>query len=78
MIKKYIRQINIDKNITPHMFRHSIATLLLEDEVDIRYIQDLLGHSSINTTQIYAKVNYKAQRKIITKKHPRQHLDLRF
>lgn len=74
MLKKHISAINIDKNITPHMFRHSVATMLLENEVDIRYIQDLLGHSSINTTQIYLSVNKKKQRSIITKKHPRNNL----
>lgn len=74
MIKKYIGQLNIDENITPHMFRHSVATLLMENEVDIRYIQSLLGHSSINTTQIYLQVNKKTQRKILTKKHPRSKL----
>ncbi|MCP4115742.1 MAG: tyrosine-type recombinase/integrase [Desulfobacteraceae bacterium] len=74
MIKKYMKHLKINKNITPHMFRHSIATMLLENEVDIRYIQDLLGHSSINTTQLYLSVNKKKQRKIITKKHPRKNL----
>ena len=74
MIKKYIQKLNIDANITPHMFRHSLATMLLENEVDLRYIQDLLGHSSINTTQIYLSVNKKKQRRILTKKHPRNNL----
>jgi len=74
MIKKYIKRIHIDKNITPHMFRHSLATMLMENEVDIRYIQDLLGHTSINTTQIYLSVNRKKQRQILTKKHPRKNL----
>ncbi|MCG8333588.1 MAG: tyrosine-type recombinase/integrase [Proteobacteria bacterium] len=76
MIKKYIKQLNIDKNITPHMFRHSLATMLLENEVDIRYIQDLLGHSSISTTQIYLTVNKKKQRSILTRKHPRKDINL--
>lgn len=76
IIKKHTSSINIEKNITPHMFRHTIATLLLEDDVDIRYIQNLLGHSSISTTQIYTHVNYKAQRKILSKKHPRKHITI--
>ncbi len=74
MIKKYMRFLHVAKNITPHMFRHSLATMLLENEVDIRYIQDLLGHSSISTTQIYLTVNKKRQRQILTKKHPRKNL----
>ncbi len=53
MIKKYSSALKIDENITPHMFRHSIATMLLENGVDIRYIQDFLGHSSISRITIY-------------------------
>ena len=74
MIRKYTIELNLEQKITPHMFRHSLATLLLENEVDIRYIQQLLGHSSINTTQIYAHVNHKAQRRILTKHHPRKYI----
>ncbi len=59
------------KHITPHMFRHSFATLLLEEDVDIRYIQQLLGHSSISTTQIYAHVSSEKRRAILSAKHPR-------
>jgi integrase/recombinase XerD len=72
MIKKYQKQSGLIKHITPHMFRHSFATLLLEEGVDIRYIQHMLGHSSISTTQIYTKVNMKQQRKILNTKHPRR------
>ncbi len=63
--------INYDKNITPHMFRHSFATLLLEEDVDIRYIQKILGHSSITTTQIYTNVASSKQKHILATKHPR-------
>jgi integrase/recombinase XerD len=47
----------INKNVSPHTLRHSFATSLLENDVNIRYIQQLLGHSNLNTTQIYTKVN---------------------
>lgn len=59
-------------DITPHMFRHSFATYLLEEGVDIRYIQALMGHSSITTTQIYTTVNEKKQRELLTEHHPRK------
>lgn len=72
MIKKYQKLTGIDRHITPHMFRHSFATLLLEEGVDIRYIQHMLGHSSISTTQIYTQVNIKQQKKIMSNKHPRR------
>jgi len=73
MVRKYVRKANIDKPITPHSFRHTFATLLLEENVDIRYIQQLLGHSSINTTQIYTHVNTRHQGKILAARHPRRH-----
>jgi integrase/recombinase XerD len=56
------------------MFRHSFATLLLEADVDIRYIQRMLGHSSILTTQIYTQVTVEKQRQILSTKHPRNGL----
>jgi Site-specific recombinase XerD len=71
MINKYVLMANIQFHITPHMFRHSFATLLLEEDVDIRYIQKLLGHSSIVTTQIYTYVSTRKQRDILISKHPR-------
>lgn len=75
MIKKYQKQSGLQKHITPHMFRHSFATLLLEEGVDIRYIQHMLGHSSISTTQIYTQVNLKQQKKILNTKHPRRNFN---
>lgn len=77
MIKKYTNLAGIDLHITPHMFRHAFATLLLEEDVDIRYIQQLLGHSSIVTTQIYTHVASKKQRDILTAKHPRNKINTR-
>jgi len=71
MIQNLCNKANIHIKITPHMFRHSFATLLLEEDVDIRYIQQMLGHSSIQTTQIYTQVSTEKQRQILTAKHPR-------
>lgn len=71
IVNKYSKLAGVENHITPHMFRHSFATLLLEEGVDIRYIQRLLGHSSIVTTQIYTHVAGKKQRDILSEKHPR-------
>jgi len=77
LIKRLCAKINISQKITPHMFRHSFATLLLEEDVDIRYIQHMLGHSSILTTQIYTKVAVEKQRQILTIKHPRNKISVK-
>lgn len=74
MIKKYTSATAIDIHITPHMFRHAFATLLLEEDVDIRYIQKMLGHSSIITTQIYTYVTSEKQKQILKNKHPRNNM----
>ena len=72
MLKKYASLAGINMNITPHMFRHTFATSLLESDVDIRYIQEMLGHSSINITQIYTHVTTSKQKDILMTKHPRK------
>lgn len=76
MIKHYAKLADISEHITPHMFRHTFATLLLEEDVDIRYIQNILGHSSIMTTQIYTHVTSCKQRDILTAKNPRNKINL--
>lgn len=72
MINKYTSIAAIDLHITPHMFRHTFATSLLDADVDIRYIQEILGHSSITVTEIYTHVAMSKQRDILTTKHPRK------
>ncbi len=76
MIKKYSGLAGIELHITPHMFRHTFATSLLEQDVDIRYIQEMLGHSSINITEIYTHVAISKQRDILATKHPRNNFNL--
>ncbi|MEG6522364.1 tyrosine-type recombinase/integrase [Desulfotomaculum sp. 1211_IL3151] len=77
IINKYAEKANIARHLTPHMFRHSFATLLLEEDVDIRYIQQILGHSSITTTQIYTHVSTKKQNDILSLKHPRNRMSIK-
>ncbi len=71
IIDKYISTAQIPIRITPHMFRHTFATALLDAGVDIRYIQSMLGHSSISTTQIYTHVTTRQQTLLLAQNHPR-------
>ena len=71
MVNNYAKAAGVDLHITPHMFRHTFATALLDEDVNIRYIQQLLGHSSIVTTQIYTHICTNKIRHILECKHPR-------
>lgn len=76
MIRRLVRlhgeRSAVRDRVTPHMFRHSVATYLLEEGVDIRYVQRLLGHRSISTTEIYTHVADAALKLRITERHPRR------
>lgn len=71
ILEKYVSAIATMKNITPHSIRHSFATHLLNSGADLRAVQELLGHASLSTTQIYTKVSAERLKKTYDQTHPR-------
>lgn len=71
VIKELANEIGLEKSISPHTFRHSFATHLIEGGADLRAVQDMLGHESITTTEIYTHLDRDYLKQIITQYHPR-------
>ena len=76
MFKKYAKRAKITKKVTPHTFRHTLATEMLKNGADLRYIQQILGHEKLRTTQIYLQLTAKELGNIHEHTHPREQIKL--
>ena len=74
-MRRYVKASGIGKSGGCHLFRHTMATLMLEGGADVRHIQEMLGHESLESTQIYTRVSLRHLREVHEKTHPAAHLD---
>jgi len=72
LVKKYARKAKLKKNVYPHTFRHSCATAMLKNKADIRTIQKLLGHASLDSTQVYTHLSITDLKDVHRRCHPRE------
>ena len=71
IIKNISQKLNLNKKISPHTFRHSFATHMIEGGADLRAVQEFLGHEDISTTQIYTNMDFEHLNKVYKNSHPR-------
>ena len=72
-IRRDARHSGLEANIYPHLLRHSFASHLLENGMNIRYLQSMLGHSNLSTTEIYTHLSIQELKKVYQKAHPGNH-----